>query len=500
MKIWLIGSFIAYFFLPQQCCSQEQANKTCCLSRSIDSLPIFLSKPKAKTFEEIGKKYSRLNKLIEAGTRKMLNRMERKELKLQQIVRQTDTAKANILFSNSYQQYEQLHHRLQLPCDIQQNQIKEYMPGLDSIQTAFRFLEKSEVNILGLSPDGMHQLQLASVQTQHLQARFQQSCEVQQFIKERERQLSDQLTGSDLGKNLSGINKEAYYAQQQLVQYKELIKDQNRLERQVLADLKKVPAFEEFMQKNSYLGQLFGLPDNYGSTAALAGLQTRVQLDQLVGQRIGGNIAGGNSVDPAAFVNGQMHLVKQMIDQLKERIHSLGATGASGDATMPNFKPNNQKTRPFLKRMEYGFNIQTQKSSLLVPAAAGFSVIVGYKVTDRSAVGLGGVYHLGLGNGLKNFSFSSQGVGFRSYVDIYLKGSVGISGGAEYNYFNLFKEWPSVRKPDIWQKSVLIGIIKKTKVSGNKNATTQLLFDGLYKQHIPNSSPIVFRMGYKFNK
>jgi len=61
-----------------------------------------------------------------------------------------------------------------------------------------------------------------------------------------------------------------------------------------------------------------------------------------------------------------------------------------------------------------------------------------------------------------------------------------------------FRNLQSIANLDIWQKSALIGLSKQLRVSKNKKSNIQLLFDALYKQHIPPSSPVIFRMGYKF--
>ena len=59
---------------------------------------------------------------------------------------------------------------------------------------------------------------------------------------------------------------------------------------------------------------------------------------------------------------------------------------------------------------------------------------VGYKLTDKSVVGVGASYKMGWGKDIKNIVISTQGLGLRSYMDVKLKGSFYASGGFEYNY------------------------------------------------------------------
>jgi hypothetical protein len=50
---------------------------------------------------------------------------------------------------------------------------------------------------------------------------------------------------------------------------------------------------------------------------------------------------------------------------------------------MPEFKPNTQKTKSFLKRLEYGANFQTQKATNFFPAVSDLGLSLGYKFSDK---------------------------------------------------------------------------------------------------------------------
>jgi hypothetical protein len=301
-----------------------------------------------------------------------------------------------------------------------------------------------------------------------------------------------------MGKQLLGINKQTYYAQQQVVEYKAMIQDKRKMEEKVLSGLNEVPAFKDFMQKNSYLGQVFGLPANYSDAAILKGLQTRTQVQQLVSQVIGSNAGSGGNGDPAQYVSQQIQAAQGQMSQLKDKINLLGNSGGSGDLTMPVFNPNDQKIKTFLKRLVFGTNLQTQSSTTLLPAIANLGLTVGYKISGNMTVGIGGGYLLGVGRGWNHIAFSNQGISIRSYLEIRAKGTWWVSGGFEYSYMQEFSKWSILSNPDIWQKSALIGITKKYKIAKNRRGNIQLLFDALYKQHTPSSQPLVFRVGYEF--
>ena len=94
------------------------------------------------------------------------------------------------------------------------------------------------------------------------------------------------------------INKEIYYYSAQIKEYKEILKDPKKIEKKALELLAKTKFFQEFMRKNSMLASLFrmpGDPNDPSSQANLAGLQTRVQVNNLIQQQIasGGSVTGG---------------------------------------------------------------------------------------------------------------------------------------------------------------------------------------------------------------
>jgi hypothetical protein len=50
---------------------------------------------------------------------------------------------------------------------------------------------------------------------------------------------------------------------------------------------------------------------------------------------------------------------------------------------------------------------------------------VGYKLNDKSIIGIGASYKIGWGSSWKNISITNQGVGLRSFIDWQLKGAFG---------------------------------------------------------------------------
>lgn len=441
-------------------------------------------------------KYSLLDKIIQRQSERMLRRMQKKEEGLQKKLQSTDSMKAKALFTGTQTKYQQLLSELKSPIDKNiHNPLKQYIPGLDSVQTALQFLQHNNINL----PIGkLQSMQALGERIQTVEGSMQKANDLQQYVKEREQLLKDQLQNSGMGKQLLGLNKQAFYYQQQLAEYKTLLNDPKRLEQKILTQLSQLSAFQVFMKKNSFLGQLFGLPTDYGSESSIVGLQTKAQVRQLISQKFGTALpGGGGSSGAAGYTQQKIQGAQQEIQQLQNKVSYLGISGGgSKDVVMPEFTPDKQKTKSFLKRIELGSSFASSQSTQLLPMQTDMGLTAGYKLNDRSIIGFGADYKIGLGHGLNHIAFSSQGVGFRAFTDIKAKGSIWLTGGFEYNYLNAFTHVETLYHLNAWQKSALIGLSKKYKISAKKGGNFQLLYDILYKDHVPASQPIIVRMGY----
>ncbi len=453
-----------------------------------------------KALRFINTKYTDVTNAVDKQTLKLVEHMQRKEAKLQAKMQGIDSVKAQQLFAGTQAKYQQLQAKLQSPVGTNvSNPLKQYLPGIDSIQTTMQFLSSGG---LPTPADKLAQIQGITSQVQQLQGRLQQANEIQQFIRDREAQLKAQLSQYRLGKQLLGINKEVFYYQQRLAQYKELINDKEKLEEAIFAKVRELPVFQRFMQKNSILAQLFPMPQNTSTPgAALAGLQTRAQVQSIIGLRIPGaftpTAGSGGGSGSTNFMEQQLQQAQGQLSTLKNKISQLGG-GGCGDMTLPDFKPNNQKTKSFFQRLQYGFNFQSTAATTVLPAISDIGLTLGYKLNDKAIAGIGASYKLGLGRGFSHIAFTSQGVGLRSYVDIKAKGSMWITGVYEYNYLQQFAKLSDLHNIDIWQKSALLGLTKKYRIGKSKEGNIQLLYDFLHKQEVPRGQALKFRIGYNF--
>ncbi|MFT4092590.1 MAG: hypothetical protein QM640_03035 [Niabella sp.] len=459
----------------------------------------------AKVLSGLETQYSGLQSKINKQSSRLLSKLQRQEDKLYKKLSIRDSLKAKELFTENIQdRYKNLQSNLTKTANkLKSFPLKEYLPGIDSVQTSLGFLTKN----IHLPTGKMEQIQAVSAKLKSLQAELQKASDIQAFVREREAQLKDQLLNSGLAKQLKGINKDVYYYQQQLSEYKELLNDKEKLKQKLLETVRTLPAFQQFWEKNSYLAALFPAPDNAGTEEALAGLQTRAGVQAQMQQRFGASFFSSPSGGGGGGFQQQVDAAQAQLSQLKDKLTSspLGTGGSSSDMTMPDFAPNTEKSKSFLKRLEYGLNIQSEAGRYSLPAMSDIALTLGYKLSDNKRMGIGASYKIGWGS-IKHIDVSSEGIGLRSYVDMKMpevaKGKIlnGIwfSGGFEYNYLSSFKSIQELhRNVDVWQKSALLGLSKKYKV-GKKEGNMQLLYDFLHNRQTPPGTALKFRLGYSF--
>ncbi len=459
----------------------------------------------ADQLTRLGTKYDRLSKTLNHSSLRLLMDLQVQELNIEKQVANSPSLVSTKALQSDNAVYQQLKAALLKTGGLQNlSPLQEYIPHLDSLQTAIRFLQ-SKASLLR-APQ-LQSLESLNGKLASLQSQLQQANNIQGFIQQRQQALEAQLQQLGAVNKLLGFKKQVYYYRTQLQGYKHLANDPEALSKKVLSIVLASGQFQRFFQNNSYLSHLFSLPgsSHLADTGKGApGLQTRAAVAALIQTKMGpgANLANAAVAAKTGLGGGDNPLTSSMqkaeglIDGWKAKISAVG--GGSSDAPMPDFQPNSQRNKTFLKRLQLSFDIQSQPSSTFVPALSTIGLNIGYKLSDRSIAGVGAAYLLGWGQPFNHIAFSSQGASLRSFFDWKWKGSLWLSGGYEANYYSAFTRIPQLYSISAWQQSALVGLMKTTKI-GNKSANVQLLFDLLYRQHVPPTQPIVFRFGYSFN-
>jgi hypothetical protein len=438
----------------------------------------------ARMIQGIADNYGSLSKDLSSHSLSFLNRIQKKEARLIAKIAAKDSAAAAKLLGESEARYAELKKQVVAKDESPAIKLDNYNPLTDSLQTALQLLERTP-----LSFQKQAQVNAALKKIKDTRSQINVSAAIKKFSSERKQQLREQLEKVGLVKELKGFSKEAYYYQAQVEEYKAMLKDPKKMEEKAMGILRNSSAFKDFMAKNSMLSQLFPVPGGYGTAQALQGLQTRGAVQQQLSAQIP---AGGGGQQ---YLQQQVQAAQTQLNGLKDKINKLG--GGNSDLEIPDFKPNGQKTKSFLKRIEYGVNIQSQKTNALLPVTSDIALTAGYKLNDKSVIGIGAGYKVGWGKNISNIKITSQGMSLRSYLDVKIKGGIWISGGYEYNYQHEFEKLDQLKDLNAWQKSGLIGVTKKYKI-GKKNGNMQLLWDFLSYSQVPRTTAFKFRMGYSF--
>jgi hypothetical protein len=464
-----------------------------------DSIQDRINNFPARFFSHVQTESTDLDKDLTRQTEKYLQKLSTDDAKLKKKLYKLDSTSAARLYStNPEATYTNLLQKLRNDsATIMRSMGSEYLPYLDSLQGTLAFLNKNP-QLLNTSKILPANIQGSLSQLQQVETKLQDADQIKQFIQNRKAQIAQYLNQySHLPSSITGIyqnyNKELYYYSDQVRQYREMLNDPDKMTQKALSLLNQLPAFTSFMKKNSFLAGLLSVPGDYGESTALDGLQTRQQVLSMIQSKVG---QGGSSA--SSMISQSLQAAHQDITKLQNKLSALGA--GSGDMDMPDFKPNNQKTKTFLKRIEYGVNIQTVQASNWYPTTTSIGLSLGYKIDDKNTIGIGASYNFGWGTGIDHISFSNQGIGLRSFADLQVKKTWYASGGYELNYQQPFASLTHLPNLVYWQQSGLVGVTKMVSFTGKliKKTKVQLLWNFLSYYQVPATSPLLFRVGYNF--
>jgi hypothetical protein len=453
-----------------------------------------------KTNDKIDKYSSRLT----SKTEKTLEKLSKFEAKIKKLLEKTSPQTAQQLFGEGRETFASMLAKVKEGKSLVEENRKRYDQYRDQLSTNIKYLEtqKGQLDTKYLKP-----LTKAKQKITELDKTVTETETAERLIKERKKQLITEAY-KVLGKSkyLKKINEESYYFSETLQNYKQIFSEPGKAEQKALELLGKIPAVKDFVQQNSMLVSLFGNPSSTASGgASLAGLQTRASVNNLISNRIA---AGGPNA--AAQVSANMQAAQAELTKLKDKIikasNGNGSSRQEGEDGLPSFKKKDLKSKTFKQRIELGSNFQFGRPNRYTSSQADLGMSIGYKLNDKSLVGVGFSYKLNYGS-IDNFYLQHGGVGLRSFVDWKLKKQFFLSGGYEMNFNQSFKTYSDLINANgtrgignNWQSSGLIGISKKInmKTKWVKGTKLQLLYDMLYNTHVVKVQPIIFRVGYNF--
>jgi len=464
-----------------------------CQSKAqVDSVVQTTTEFPEKYISQVSDKVSDVDKKLTKQTQKVLEKFEKQEARILRILEKKDSTQSKDILVYSTQKIEQLQNDfINIPDKAITKFKGEYNAYIDTLKSSLKYLQEKGENLIGKSKQITDKLQLATSKINILDGKLQKANEIKKYLRERKDYLRQQLEKYGMVKELRKIEKATYYYGEYVKEYKEILKDRKKIERKAMELLYATPIFKKFVSENSLLAGLFKLSGsvavNNTALPLLAGVQTRASVNNMMQTSI--SAGGPNAITQ---VKQQIQAGQAELSLLKDKIAKYG----SADADIPSFKTNSQKTKSFLKRIEYGTNIQFGKSNQFMPTTSDIALSLGYKINDKSSVGIGISYKMGLGNGWENIKLTHQGIGLRSYIDWKIKGGFYLSGGYEQNYNSQFKNITQLKQYSSWQSIGLIGLSKKLKLKGGKSTKISILYDFLSYSRVPVTQPFIFRTGF----
>jgi hypothetical protein len=475
--------------LTLPCLLSAQESKT-------DSIINIPSKYIKQIDTKVDKYYSRLT----SKTEKTLEKLSKWENKIHHLLLKVNPDAAERLFNSNQITFAKLLEQYKQGKTIAANYGKQYDEYRDKLTSTMSYIseKKGVIEDKYIKPATEVKEKINSLDSQVTNTEA-----IQQIIKERKKQLIDQCV-QYIGKSkyLKKINAESWYYVETLRNYKEIFSDSKKTEEVVLAILKKTPAFQQFFRENSQLASRLGLPIGGSGSGAFGlpgigaapvsynGLQSRVAVQQAIQQRTG-RLTASSVANLQEKFRDAMQSYSTYKNKLEQNLQP-------GNDAFPIKHINTQHTKTFRQRLDFRFNVQFGKASNQFPSSCNTGLMVGYKLNDKSTAGVGMSYILGMGKDWKNIKLTNEGLGLRSFLEYKTGKSFYLHGAAEWNYMSRFGKVADLYKTDKWQRSILAGLSKKITLKNGLSASMQLLYDFLYQNHTPATSPFVYRIGYNF--
>jgi hypothetical protein len=436
-----------------------------------------------KLIATLSEKADRFQSQLISGSNRYLNRIAKRERALKRKIGKKNRDASNEIFGEVDNTYNKIRSEL-TDSILSRNPFSNVYNGhLDSIASALKFIKSISSGKVPGSDEALSKYV-------DLQDELNRINSVQNLLKGREEELRSKLAAFGFTKELEKYKREFYYYRSQINEYKELFENPSKLETKILSVASKFPAFRKFFSQHSQLAQIFRLPDADNSDLTeLQGLQTRAQVAQSMEERFGSRSNVSQTISTG---------VGDANSQLSEVKNKFNENSSEFPEDMPGFKPNTEKTKSFLKRIELGSNFQSNRSNSFLPTTTDVGLSIGYKINQKSIAGIGASYKLGWGRDIRHIALTHEGAGLRSFIDVRLKGSFWITGGGEMNYHSSFKEFEQLKNYSAWQKSALAGISKKYQLRRKLKGNVQLMYDFLSAKQVPKSQPVIFRLGYNF--
>lgn len=444
-----------------------------------DEIEIFSVQKNWTLFSKLGSSAKKINNRIEKNKNRYLKKLKKEEGKLFAELNKSKTDGFPLDLISTDSAFSFVSRESKRDLDFIAPMQKYYSPVVDSLKTYLKFTKQlKQYEKLDARLDFN-----LSEEYNSLQRKITENLNVERLVGERINRIKQLLP---LDKEFTQFNsyvKEFNYYKAQIKEYQNILEQPNKIEKKLLNIIRELPQFKAFMAKNSELASIFPFPSEGDSRLAL--LQGRDDVMKEFRNSMG-SAAGGTSA-LQGLQQGQQKLIG-LTQKLKNGDYGNGEVLVEGAI-------NPQKSKTFWQRIVLNTNIQTVKANWFFPVSTDLGIDIGYKLNPNRIVGVGGSYKIGWGESLNKIKVSHQGAGIRSFLDWRIKGSMWLTGGFEMNYRSIINDVEVLRAFSSWQKSAVLGISRTIKLN-KLTCNTKFLYDFLWRNQVPRTQPLLFRIGY----
>ncbi len=360
----------------------------------------------------------------------LLKRLKRKEDKMLRKLAKQD--------STLYKQYVEQHLNYDSIAAISNDTSKHpqslgHNRMIDSLKNIQQFVQNQTSKLGSIS--GLSQSGTGASGTQNLndlQQKLNTQSLTDQLIQKHTTDLK-QLAGASNINGLLSIQKDVFYTKEKIKSYREMADDPDAAEAKALEALQGSETFGKFLNPDK--STAFGGLGGNASEADLQslGFQTKSQMNGMLQSALGDNLGKvqqqmsdqiSQYSDKLNNLKAQVDAAKKDIAQTKETINEVKADAVNAKTNLkkiekPDFKINKEKGKPFWKRIEKSYNVQSSRASAdeLRPAMLILGANAGYKETEKLSFGIGIALNIGLGQNWQHLNLSYEGVTARAYID-----------------------------------------------------------------------------------
>jgi len=370
--------------------------------------------------------------------------------------------------------------------------------------------------------------------TQKLES-LQQKLNAEQQIKDLIKQRTSSLEGMANANNLpglKGVQKEVYYAQEKIKNWKQLADEPEDAEEQALEYLQGTEGFDRFMKKGSGTngGPGNGGPGNDATEADLQrmGYQTKKQVGDMLQKKLGDNLGSVQQqmakqvqeyTDKLGGIGDKVKEAKEGINNAKQTLQEAkNAKEQIKNIEKPGFKKNPERGKPFWQRLEPQYNFQTTRPTTggLRPAMLELGAGVAFKHSPKLSYGMGIGLSAGLGQNWQHIKLSYEGISARIYADWQWQYGVSVQAGYEqtfrpagraylpenddignnYNSNNPEGDNSTIKEAfGGQQRTAYIGLMKRYRINSNWNGTFLAGYNFLWREE-GLRTPFMLRLGW----